>query len=77
MKNLLKNYRYWLLLLISCVAIIGTLGTPAEDLQPLTWLAVLIGSKIVGIGAGLLVLHLIKSWATSGKLSGIESLISD
>lgn len=56
---------------------IGTLGTPAEDLQPLIWLAVLIVSKIVGIGASVLALHLIKSWATSGKLSGIESLISD
>lgn len=51
MKNILRNYRYYVLLLLGCLALIGIMSVPAEELPTRYWLYTLISSKVIGFAA--------------------------
>lgn len=45
----LKNYRYYVLTLLMCVALVGFLAVPSEDTSMGIWLLKMVVSKAVGI----------------------------
>lgn len=52
MKALL-NWRYYVLMVVGMIAVIGTFSVPIDD-QPLgAWLLALIIPKIIGFGLGI------------------------
>lgn len=51
MKKILRNYRYYVLLLLGCLALIGIMAVPAEELPTRYWVYTLISSKVIGFTA--------------------------
>lgn len=68
MKRIIVNYRYWVLIIIALIAFIGTFAVPGDDLPRLTWTAVLILSKVIGVGAFYLVAVLADRWENEGSI---------
>lgn len=68
MKKIISNYRYWLLLIISFVATIGIFSVPKDGLPLLSWLWVLISTKVIGLGAFYLFYVLAKRWEKRGTI---------
>lgn len=62
MKKVITNYRYWLLLIVACVATLGLFAVPVDELPLLTWAWVLFSTKAVGIGGYYLLHVLIRHW---------------
>lgn len=62
MKKILSNYRYYVLIVLAIVVMLGIFAVPAEDLPFANWLYVLVSSKVIGFGAGYAAYRLIKHW---------------
>lgn len=75
MKKIITNWRYWVLMLVASVAIIGILGIP--DGSKGSWLLLLIVSKVIGIFACILFVRLIEYWLTGRKIDEIADLIKE
>ncbi|TGY07108.1 hypothetical protein [Bacteroides acidifaciens] len=67
-KKIISNYRYWLLLIIGFVATIGTFSVPEDGLPLLSWLWVLISTKVIGLGAFYLFYVLVERWEKRGTI---------
>ena len=72
MKALL-NWRYYVLMVVGMIAVIGTFSVPIDD-QPLgAWLLALIIPKIIGFGAWYLIFRMCDYWdARGGRHMGVE-----
>lgn len=68
MKKVITNYRYWLLLIISAVACIGTFSVPDDSLPLLTWTWVLVSTKAIGLGGFYLCNVLVRHWEKHGTI---------
>lgn len=69
------NWRYYALLLLGFVAIIGIFGVPADD-SP-TWFGDLILSKIIGASAGYAMYRLIEHWSKNNLIPELDKLTED
>lgn len=68
MKKILSNYRYYVLTALGCIAIFGLFAVPVEMLPFLTWLYVLVSSKVIGIIAGYALYRLTEHWEEQGTI---------
>lgn len=69
------NWRYYVLLLLGFVAIIGIFGVPDDD-SP-TWFGDMIFSKVVGFGAGYAIYRLIKHWSKKNLIPEFDELTKE
>lgn len=69
------NWRYYVLLLLGFVAIIGIFGVPDDD-SP-TWFGDMIFSKVVGFGAGYAMYRLIKNWSKNNLIPELDKLTKE
>lgn len=69
------NLRYYVLLLLGFVAIIGIFGAPADD-SP-TWFGDMILSKVIGFGAGYVHLKLFDHWSKNNLIPELDKLTED
>lgn len=67
-KKILTNFRYYVLLGVCLVAMIGTFAVPVDDLPLLTWTWVLFSTKVVGFGGFYLFHRLTKRWEAQGTI---------
>lgn len=76
MKSIVTNYRYWVLALLAAVAAIGLLAVPQDGIGAFRYIAVLLGTKTVGllalIGSGLLFLR----WKDAGEIPELTGCIN-
>lgn len=77
MKAIFSNYRYYLLTIITAVAIIGLMVVPQDTLTTIQWLWVLLSSKAVAAAAGYLIYRLIKHWKAKDTIPELKQLIED
>lgn len=68
MKSIITNYRYYVLLLLLAVTIIGLFAVPADDLPKAYWFYVLISSKLIALGAAALISKLTRRWEAKGTI---------
>ncbi len=68
MKAILTNYRYYLLVVLCAIALVGIMIVPAEKLPTVTWCYVLVSSKIIAFLAVYISARLIKRWETRGSI---------
>ena len=69
------NWRYYVLLLLGFVAIIGIFGVPDDD-SP-TWFGDMIFSKVVGFGAGYSMYRLIENWSKNNLIPELDKLTKE
>ena len=69
------NWRYYVLLLLGFVAIIGIFGVPDDD-SP-TWFGDMIFSKAVGFGAGYAIYRLIEHWSKKKLIPEFDELTKE
>lgn len=68
MKKILRNYRYYVLLLLGCLALIGIMAVPAEELPTRYWVCTLISSKVIGFTAMYAFDRLVSRWEKRGTI---------
>lgn len=64
----LTNYRYYVLFVLTFIAVIGIFSEPEPELDAARWFTVFIISKTVGFAAGYLAYRLMAYWEKQGKI---------
>lgn len=77
MKRLLKNYRYYVLLLLGGLALIGIMAVPAEELPTRYWVYTLISSKVIGFAAMYAFARLVSRWEKRGTIPELIDAINN
>lgn len=65
LRALLTNWRYYVLLVLAGVSMVGILGEPTSEQH---FIAYLIAGKVIGIVAAGCGLHYAIEWSINGKL---------
>lgn len=68
MKKILLNYRYYVLVFLAIVAILGIFAVPIDELPFTYWCYTLISSKVVGFAAAYIFVKLINRWEKLGTI---------
>ena len=71
----LLNWRYYVLLLLGFVAMIGIFGVPADD-NP-AWFSDMILSKVIGFSAGYAMYRLIDHWSKNNLIPELDKLAKE
>lgn len=74
MKTIITNYRYWVLLALASVMIVGLVAVPSTDVSFSTFTAKLFVSKGVAFAAFLAFCHYYMKWKDEGSISELTDL---
>lgn len=77
MKAIITNYRYYVLAVLTFILIIGLFAVPAEDLPFSYWLYTLVSSKLIALGAGVLISKLTRRWEAKGTIPELTNSINN
>ena len=72
MKNIFRNYRYYVLFALCIICVLGVFSEPAEALSAGKWFLALVISKAVGFLAGYLLYRLYIHWDKLGAIPEIS-----
>lgn len=76
MKALL-NWRYYVLMVVGMIAVIGTFSVPIDD-QPFgAWLLALIIPKIIGFGAWYIIFRMCDYWDARGLIPEMSKTMQE
>lgn len=75
--NVIKNYRYWLLLIVGFVAMCGTFAVPVDTLPLSVWTWVLVSTTAAGFAAWYLWYRLLKRWEKRGTIPELTEFAKD
>ena len=75
--KILKNYRYYVLLILGAIGLIGLLSAPSDELTADLWFAILVATKVTGIAFLYLAAVLYIYWRRAGKISSLNELIKE
>lgn len=76
MKKIICNYRYWALLILGVIAVLGILAVPADELPFTSWLYILVSSKLVAVAAGYIFRRLYLRWESRGAVDERTNFVS-
>ena len=62
MKKIICNYRYWVLLIMGAIAMLGIVAVPVDELPFLSWVYVLVSSKLIAVATGYIFHRLYLRW---------------
>lgn len=77
MKQILTNYRYYVLFVLLMVAIVGLFSEPMDDLPFSKWAWAMIVSKAIGLSAGYAAYRLTVYWEKLGVIPELAEEIND
>lgn len=67
-KNILTNYRYYVLGVFAFIAFFCIFCTPDDSLNDFNWAFAFVASKAVGVGVACIFVKLHTKWESEGKL---------
>ncbi len=73
MLRIILNWRYWVLLAIGSVALIGIFGSP-EEYEGFAWWVAFIISKVIGFYFGYLYFRLFMYWDDRNEIAELSRL---
>lgn len=76
MKKVICNYRYWVLWVLGTATILGVMIMPADELPILSWLCVLVLSKLMAFVTGYVFYLLCCRWDKRGRIPELRDLLS-
>ena len=77
MKKIICNYRYWVLLIMGAIAMLGIVAVPVDELPFLSWVYVLVSSKLITVAAGYIFYHLCLRWEKRGTIEELTNFVSN
>ena len=77
MKKIICNYRYWVLLILGVIAVLGILAVPADELPFTSWLYILVSSKLITVAAGYIFYRLYLRWGSRGTIEELTNFVSN
>ncbi|WP_300897652.1 hypothetical protein [uncultured Alistipes sp.] len=76
MKALL-NWRYYILMAVGLIAILGLFSVPIDDLPFGRWIAALIISKVIGLGALYLNYRMVAYWEARNRIPEMSKMMQE
>lgn len=77
MKKIICNYRYWVLMVLGTIAIVGIMAVPADELPITSWVYVLVSSKLIAVAAGYVFHRLYLRWEKRGTIAELTDFITN
>lgn len=77
MKKIICNYRYWALLILGVIAVLGIMAVPADELPFTSWLYILVSSKLIAVATGHIFHRLYLRWRTRGTIEELTNFVSN
>lgn len=77
MKKIICNYRYWVLMLLGTIAMVGIMAVPADELPINSWVYVLVSSKLIAVAAGYIFHRLYLRWEKRGTIAELTDFITN
>ena len=77
MKKIICNYRYWVMLILGVIAVLGIMAVPADKVPFTSWLYMLVSSKLIAVAAGCIFHRLYLRWGTRGTIEELTNFVSN
>lgn len=77
MKKIICNYRYWVLLILGTIAMVGIMAVPVDELPFLSWVYVLVSSKLIAVAADYIFHRLYLRWEKRGTIDELTNFVSN
>ena len=77
MKKIICNYRYWVLLIMGAIAVLGIVAVPVDELPCVSWVYVLLSSKLIAVAAGYIFHRLYLRWEKRGTIDELTNFVSN
>lgn len=77
MKKAFLNYRYYVMMIIGFVVILGVFSIPDENLPLMRWTWMLLVSKSIGFGAGYGLYRLVAYWESKNLVPELSKMIAE
>lgn len=75
LRKIILNWRYYVLLAISSISLIGIFGYP-ESYEGFAWILILVISKIIGFYFGYLYFRLFEYWDSRNEVAELSALVN-
>ncbi len=72
MKKYLKNWRYYVAVILLAIAFLGLAAVPNEDLPEREWINAILYTKGPAVIALYVLAVLLKRWSKNGKLPELD-----
>ena len=77
MKKIICNYRYWVLLILGTIAMLGVMAVPADELPFTSWFYTLVSSKLIAVAAGYIFHRLYLRWKKRETIDELTNFVSN
>lgn len=77
MKKIICNYRYWVMLILAVIAVLGIMAVPADEVPFTSWLYMLVSSKLIAVAAGYIFRRLYLRWESRGTIDELTNFVSN
>ena len=77
MKKIICNYRYWVMLILGVIAVLGIMAVPADKVPFTSWLYMLVSSKLIAVAAGYIFHRLYLRWKKRGTIEVLTNFVSN
>ena len=77
MKKIICNYRYWVMLILGVIAVLGIMAVPADEAPFTSWLYMLVSPKLIAVAAGYIFHRLCLRWGSRGTIEELTNFVSN
>ena len=77
MKKIICNYRYWVMLILGVITVLGIMAVPADEVPFTSWLYMLVSSKLIAVAAGYIFSRLYLGWESRGTIDELTNFVSN
>lgn len=77
MKKIFSNYRYYVLFVLGLITTISFFAVPDDELPALSWVYVLVSSKVITLLAGFTAVRLFTHWEQQDKIKELTKFINE
>ena len=77
MKKAFLNYRYYVMIIVGLVAILGLFSIPNENLSLMRWAWMLLVSKSIGFGVAYILYKIVNHWDSKNLVPELSKMIKE
>lgn len=77
MKKVFLNWRYYVMMIIGFVVILGVFSIPDENLPIHQWILTLLGTKAIGFSAGFILFRLVHYWNKNNLVPELSKMMAE
>lgn len=77
MKKVFLNYRYYVMMIIGFVVILGVFSIPVENTSLIKWVCMLLVSKSIGFGSAYILYKIVNNWDSKNLVPELSKMIKE